>query len=190
MRYATRNHALVPATTWVLDGGVLRQEDDKGPPREIPLDRVRVLRLDFAPTRPERNRYRCRLELAGGETLTIFNRTYVSFGNFADTSADYVAFVQALIAALRQHAPRCEWIAGASAASYFFNLLATGFIFGCFGLISFFLFSVGLTWLIVLKILLLLFYVPVLLRWVMRNRPRAFSPKLIPPDMLPATAKR
>lgn len=188
MRYSTRNHALVPATTWVLDGETLRLEDDKGPPRVIPLGRVRSMRLDFAPTRPERNRFRCRLTLAGGEVLTFFNRSYAGFNRFPDTSAEYVAFVRACTAALMRHAPGCQFFAGATWPSYFFNLLTTGFIFLCFAAIAWFLMRVNLTWMIALKILILIFYVPVLIRWVVRNRPHAFHPGAIPPETLPAVS--
>jgi hypothetical protein len=186
MRYATRNHALVPATVWTLDGAALTLEEGKRPPRVLPLAAVHALRLDFAPTRPERNRFRCRLTLHGGTTLTFFNRTFAGFADFRETSADYVAFVQALVAALRQHSPQCQFIAGATWPSYLFNLAATAFVFLCFAAISWFLLRVNLTWLIALKVLILLFYVPTLLRWVARNRPRRFHPVTIPPDLLPA----
>lgn len=186
MRYATRNHALVPAITWVLVGDTLRLEDDKGPPRVIPFRRVREMRLDFAPTRPERNRFRCRLTLVGGEVLTFFNRTYKGLYQFPDTSAEYVAFVGALKDALKHHAPGCQFFAGATWPAYFFNALTTGFIFLCFAAIAWFLVRVNLTWLVAIKILLLIFYVPVLLRWVVRNRPREFQPTRIPTGLLPA----
>ncbi len=180
MHYATRNHALAPATRWVLEEGRLQLEDGKGPPRVVPLGWVRELRLDFAPTRPERNRFRCRLKLFNGETLTFFNRTYAGIYDFRETSAEYVAFVSALRDALARHAPGCRFIAGAGGVSYFFNVLTTVFIFGCFAAIAWFLFVVGLTWMLALKLLILIFYVPVLLRWVVRNRPRDFAPAAIP----------
>ena len=188
MRYPTRNHALVPAVTWVLDGAIVRLEDGQGPPREVALAQVRALRLDFAPTRPERNRFRCRLVLASGETLTFFNRTYAGLNDFRDTSAAYAAFVTALVSALRRHAPGCRYRAGTGVAVYALNLLATGFIFCCFGAIAWFLYRINLTWMLVLKILILIFYVPALLYWVVRNRPRAFDPTAIPPDLLPGVS--
>jgi hypothetical protein len=188
MRYATRNHAFVPATTWVLEDASLRLEDEKGPPRVIPLGRIKAIRLDFAPSRPERNRFRCRLTVHQTETLTFYNRTYVGYYNFAETSAEYVAFVTALVAALRRHAPACRFLAGATGISYFFNVLTTAFIFVCFAAISWFLFRVGLTWMLAIKILILIFFVPTLIYWGVRNRPRSFSPVAIPPDVLPAPA--
>ncbi len=69
--------------------------------------------------------------------------------------------------------------------SYFFNVLTTLFVFACFAAIAWFLFRVNLTWMLVIKVLILVFYVPVLLRWVVRNRPRAFAPAVIPADVLP-----
>lgn len=188
--YATRNDAFSPATIWVLDGAVLRIEPDKGAPRAIPLGQVRSLRLDYAPTRPERNRYRCQLMLPSGQTLTCFNRTCAGIYDFRDTSADYVGFVSALAAALAQHAPGCRFVTGATHASYAFNLAATAFVLLLLGSVAWFLLVSGLVWLLAIKALFLLFYLPTLFRWVARNRPRSFDPAAIPTGVLPTVSAR
>lgn len=187
LRYSTRNHALTSAQTWVIDGASLRIEPvDGGAVRVVPLATVKSLHLDFAPTRPERNRFRCRLDARGFFGLEFFNRAYRGPMNFADTSGEYVAFVQALHAALAHHAPGCRFHAGAAWPSYVLNLLVTAFIALCFGAISWFLLRVNLTWMIAIKIALLLFYMPVLIHWIHRNRPREYASEAIPPDVLPA----
>ncbi len=108
--------------------------------------------------------------------------------NFADTSADYVAFVRAVIAAVAVHAPSCEYRAGTSWVHYVLNVFATGYIGVCFTAIAYFLSRVGLTWMVAIKVLLILFYVPALIYWLVRNRPRRFTPHRIPPHVLPASA--
>lgn len=128
MRDTTRNHAFVPATVGVLDGGLLRLANDKGPPRTVPLAEVAEVRLSFAPTRPEPRRYRCRLTLRSGVTLKFFNRTYRGVYDFSDTSAAYVAFVQALHAAIVQYAPDCRFAAGADSGAYALNWAAMVFV--------------------------------------------------------------
>lgn len=186
LRYTTKNNALTSSQSWTLDGASLRIENlTGGTPRIVPLSSIRSLRLDFAPTRPERNRYRCTLQANGFFGLEFFNRSYKAPYIFTDTSGEYVEFVRALHAALIVHAPRCRYHAGASVGSYALNVLATGWIALCFAAISWFLARVNLTWMIAIKIALLLFYMPVLVHWLHRNRPREYEPESIPPDVLP-----
>jgi hypothetical protein len=192
MRYPTRNHAFAPPVTWVIEEPWLRVEEERTPavpPRMIALGDIVQVRLEYAPTRPERNRFRCRLTLRTGETLEFFNRRYRGVYQFEETSADYVRFVRGLhdaLAAGEALAPGRRYCAGSGAAAYAANVLATGFVFLCFGAIAWFLARVNLTWMIGIKILLILFYLPALLRWVARNRPRMYRPEAIPSDLLPA----
>src|SRR5690606_15223869 len=97
------NHAFAPPAIWVLDGEVLRIEEDQRPARELRLIAMRELRLEFTPSRPDPNRYRCRLTFDRGQTFEFYNRTYAGVYDFRDTSADYVSFVQALLAMARRH---------------------------------------------------------------------------------------
>jgi hypothetical protein len=189
MRYATRNHALVPATTWVLDGGGMQLEDDKGPPRVLAVADVTQVRLEFSPTRPEPNRYRCRLTLRDGTTVEFFNRTYHGAYDFADTSAEYVAFVQALHTALARYAPGCRFVAGSTGVSYALNLSVTGFLVIVMMLAALFLYFNGLAWLILLKLSLVAIFAPNLFRWLSRNRPRSYSPDSIPESAQPTLDK-
>lgn len=186
--YATRNDAFSLARVWTLEGATLRITDSKGGERLIPLAGVNDVRLEFAPTRPELNRFRCRLTLRSGEKLEFFNRTYAGLYDFRDTSADYSGFVRALTAALARHAPGCRCLAGASGATYVLSVLATVGLVLCLGLISVFLLASGLTWLIAIKLVIVIFYVPALVRWLKRNRPRPLNPVALAPAVLPVTA--
>lgn len=185
MNYATRNHAFTTAVTWVLDGAVLRREDRQGPPQVFALSDVVGCALDFRPTRADRNCFRCRLTFRHATRIEILNRTWKGPMNFADTSADYVAFVRALVAALAVHAPHCAFRAGTSWIHYVLNLLATAFIGVCLVAAGLLLAKVGLTWMVAIKIFFVLFYLPTLLRWLVRNRPREFTPRAIPAGALP-----
>jgi hypothetical protein len=189
MRYATRNHAFAPACTWVLNDGMLQREvADGGPPAPYLLATVTKLRLDFHPTRADRNCFRCRLRLRDGRRLELLNRTWRGPLNFVDTSADYVAFVTALVAEVHRHAPGCRFAAGTTPLHYAVNLGATAFIALCFAAIAWFLARVNLTWMVGIKIVVILFYLPTLLRWLSRNRPRGFTPPAIPADVLPTAS--
>lgn len=188
MLYATRNHAFAPPTTWVLDDASLRIEDDRkdgAAPRFVSLADVTAVRLEFAPTRAEPNRYRCRLTLRDGDTLSFFNRTYVGLYNFPETNPAYVAFVQALHRALARHAPHCRFSAGASAGAYALSLVASVFVALLVATAAVLLFFHGLEWLILLKLAVLAFFLPNVLRWLGRNKPRSYTHSAIPPEVLP-----
>lgn len=188
MRYATRNHAFTSACTWVLEGDRLLRDDGAGPPHVFALREVVRCTLDFRPTRADRNCFRCRLTFRNAMRIEVLNRTWKGPMNFADTSADYVAFVRALVAALAVHAPQCDFRAGTSWLHYVINLLATAFIGVCLVAMGLLLAKVGLTWMVAIKIFFVLFYLPALFLWVGRNRPRLFSPGTIPGDILPAVS--
>lgn len=183
--YATRNHAFVPAVTWTLDGAELRCDDGGGPPRRYALKDVCEMRLEFCPTRPERNRYRCRLRFARGGTVEFYNRTYRGVYDFADTSPAYVAIVSALLAALREHAPACRCITGTGAANYALGVI--GFVLACGAVLLVLVFALtsGLWWLVLLKAAIIVFYLPTAWRWLRRNRERDFDPRNPPSDLLP-----
>jgi hypothetical protein len=184
-RYATRNHAFASATTWSLVGGALIIENAKQPVGRIPRAKVVSRRLEFAPTRPEPNRFRCRLTLRGGEVLEWFNRTYRGVYDFADTSAEYVACVQAVHGELGRWGPDCRFVAGASVGSYAVNLIILAVLaVGLLVALVFFL-SVGLVWVALVKIVLIAFYTPTAIRWAKRNRPQGYDADAIPAAVMP-----
>ena len=155
------------------------------PVRRIGLSKVVSLRLEFAPTRPEPNRFRCRLTLRGGEVLEFFNRTYRGVYDFADTSAAYVAFVEALHLELVRHAPDCIFCAGASAGNYALNMGILVFVaLVVMGALIFFV-SIGMVWIALIKVMLITFYTPTAIRWAKRNKPGHYAPHAIPSVVLP-----
>ena len=184
-RYITRNHAFAETATWSLRAGALVIEEVNQPVRRIDLKKVKSLRLEFAPTRPEPNRFRCRITVSGGKVWDFFNRTYRGVYDFADTSAAYVEFLRALHGQLARHAPGCQFMAGASAGSYALNMGILIFVaLVVVGALAFFL-TVGLVWIAVIKVALMAFYTPVAIRWAKRNRPRSYAASDIPANVLP-----
>jgi hypothetical protein len=184
-RYATRNDAFSPPTTWTIDGAHLRLADDQPAPRVVALADAVELRLEFAPTRMEPDRFRCALRVRGAGHFVCFNRTYAGLGDFRDTSAEYAAFVRALHAAIARHAPACRFAAGATPARYTASVAATAFVALVAGVAALFLVFNGLAWLILLKLALMAIFLPNVLRWLARNRPRAYAPGAIPREVLP-----
>jgi hypothetical protein len=161
-------------------------EEKAVPLRTVPLSDVRELRLEFMPNRAEQNRYRCRLLLASRSSLEFYNRSCNGVLDFTDTSAAYAAFVRALHAALAQHAPGCRFMAGRSPLLFCLNCVILAFVaLVVVGALVFFLLA-GLVWVALLKVAIILVATPSAIAWVKRNRPLAYPPAAIPPQVLPA----
>jgi hypothetical protein len=138
------------------------------------------------PNRAEQNRYRCRLLLGSGSSLEFYNRRCNGVLDFTDTSAAYAAFVRALHAALAQHAPGCRFMAGRSPLLFCLNCVILAFVaLVVVGALVFFLLA-GLVWVALLKVAIILVATPSAIAWVKRNRPLAYPPAAIPPQVLPA----
>jgi hypothetical protein len=185
LRYPTRNHAFLPSVEWTLTGPHLTCGDGKSPPRVIALSDVRSVRLEFAPTRPELNRYRCRLTLTNGQVVEFFNRTYRGVYDFFDTSAAYVEFVNALLAALAVHSPHCRYVSGATPGNYVLGVVGFIVATGAVLLVLIFAITNGLWWLVLIKAAIIAFYLPTAWSWLRRNRIATFAPDHPPLDVLP-----
>lgn len=183
VRYATRNNAFEPACTWVLDGPWLWREVEGQSPVMIRLEDLQSIRLQFAPSRPEPNRYCCGLTLRNGASYSFFNRTYAGPYNFPDTSREYNVFVRALHAALARHHPGIDCLAGPGIASY---LLQGGFVIAAFLLLAGVLLLTGMQALATVQVIFIVFYLPTLLHWFKRNRRTTYPLHGIPADLLPA----
>jgi hypothetical protein len=187
LRYPTRLHALVPPETFELGADALSVARDGGPSVAVPLSALRELRLRYSPTRAELNRFECHLRTRDGVHYVLTNRTYRGPLRFEDTSAAYVEFVRALVAATQHAAPQCRFLAGAAWPAFLLNLGCTLFTLGMLGVAVLLLASIGGSALVYLKLALILFFLPFALRWVKRNRPRPFDPAALPAELLPKT---
>lgn len=188
--YHTRNDALSQPTRYELQQDRLLIFPEKGSPREVLLSQVKRCSLQYSPTRPEPNRYLCRLELQNGATIVFLNRTYKGILDFQDTSAEYVAFVRALHQALFKYNPTCQFVGGVSPALYALGMLSLLFAGGVVVFVAIFLLVYGLAWIVLLKLLLMLYYTPAAIQWVKRNKTCIYDPLAIPSELLPETATK
>ncbi len=186
--YTTRHDAFTPTWELQLRGGELVIVAERAEVRRITLAEVTELRLEFAPTRVEPNRYRCRLVMRRGAPLTFFNRSYEGLAQFRETSTDYVAFMTALLRHLSRHAPGCRFVAGASAGTYALSVVGFGIAVVAVLGVAVFAILVGLWWLVIVKALVIAFYLPNAWRWLQRNRERWFEPDAPPAAVLPIEA--
>lgn len=162
--YSTRNNAFTPARQWVLDGATRRVLADGQPPPDIPLREVRLVRLEF------------------------FSQCYEGLFRFRETPAEYARFVDALHRALAQENPACRFLAGASPVRFWAAAILLGTTMLVFAAAMLFLHHIGFHMPSVLRIVLILVFLPVAILWFRRNRPRAYQPDAIPPEVLPRQA--
>jgi hypothetical protein len=95
-----------------------------------------------------------------------------------------VPFVRALLASIAHANPSCRFRAGVTHLNFWgstFILVASLFMLA-YALMAFGLPASGI---VIVKLVILAFLVPLGLSWVKRNRPRPFDPDNIPQDVLP-----
>jgi hypothetical protein len=184
--YHARHDVLEPACTFRLTVTGL-SIDAGGPVQVLPYSEISRVGLRFFPTRVQTNRFECLID-ARSRTLKIGNEFYRGIASFDDRSAEYRIFVTELCRRLAAAQPDTEFFAGraawALALEYGFLLLMALFL-------GWILWLTGGTFrfLIWVKLAIVAFFLPTLVRYVKRNRPVRFDPRAIPEDVLPAGLK-
>lgn len=142
------------------------------------------MRMRYHPGRIKHNNYETELHLNNGVVLKIPSLHYVSFGNFQDQGEEYKNFLQALAEKARELNPEFGVTVWSHPVAYFIYLLMMIALYIVLIVVIFSLFAyVG--WLVLVKIALIAFYTPTLVRYFKRNRPSAKKQYPIPEDLLP-----
>ncbi len=182
--YSVRVSALEPERIWKLMGSTLWMGIEEQPNVSIPLSNIHEVRLAYEPSRTQTNRFRCYLYRSGAKIATIQNDHYKGFMSFEDRSASYNFFIQLLIPRIAALSPHCAFKTGTSALNWWAMLL---FILAVtiFLLLTTILLYTAIGSLVIIKLLIIAYFIPTLVRWFRRNRAKVFSPKEIPIDILP-----
>jgi len=169
---------------WRLEGDTLQQISEGLPPFAIRLDAIEGIRLLYAPTRFQAGRYACRLELRGGHSLGLQNEHFEGFATFADRSETYRPLVLALIHRRAALGPGCRYLGGTSMVNW---ILQTAILAGSGLLLAavFLAFGPSSNAMILVKLIIIAAMLPIAIRWVAKNRPRAFDPGKVPEELLP-----
>jgi hypothetical protein len=182
-RYTVRRHAFEQERTWTIEPTGLSWI---GPDRSghLAFRDIAEVRLAWAGTRADHARYSCEVTRIDGSTETIVSTSYAGPMNFPDQSQTYVPFVRALVLSIAYANPACGFRAGATQFNFWgsIGLMALGLL-----LLASVLVTIGLplTGIILAKLIVLAFLVPLGLAWVRRNWPRPLDPDNISQDALP-----
>jgi hypothetical protein len=183
--HSCRVSVLEPELIWRLRGDVLwMRAEGGGEGCPIPLSSLTGIRLVFSPTRVQTNRYRCLLYNAGGRIATIQNEHYKGVMSFEDRTASYLELVNAVIRRTAMVNSGCKFFSGSTWLGYASSVTVLVISFALLAGVLY-LMPGGISSLVVVKLLLILVYLPVAWLWIKRNKPATFPPDAIPVDLLP-----
>lgn len=140
----------------------------------LPWREVVEVRLAFAPTRLKPARYLLSLTARGGRRWTVDNQHFAGIANFEDRSARFTPFVLGCVERVAALAPGARARLGASAGSYWAQLV---FVTAMFALLVaiLILLPTPLGAVVWIKAVIVIASLPLLARWVRRARPRRVS---------------
>ncbi|MCB1498475.1 MAG: hypothetical protein KDK07_01595 [Bauldia sp.] len=184
--YAFRPNAFGGTRTYQLTVDALTWTDEGHPLDGVFFDDIAEVRLAYAPSRIARNRYRTQVIFRPGGMTEFTNMSYAGFADFEDRSDDYAAFVRALHRRLAAIDPQPAFRKGSSVAGYLASILITVLIFAGLVVAALMLFNWGGPWIAIVKIAIILFFIPTLLRYLRRSTPATYDPRDLPADALPS----
>jgi hypothetical protein len=184
MEHRVRVSALEPERIWKLKGDTLWMCTEGNQDIPIPLPGIQKLRLAYEPSRFQTNRFRCYLYNSGGKCATIQNEHYEGIASFTDRSDSYVHFTRALISRIAAVNPTCTFSAGTSQLNWWGQAIFLTVVFGLLALVMLFLYS-AIGPLVIIKLVIIALFIPVVIRWFVRNKPKTFSPGTVPDKLLP-----
>ena len=177
--------ALSGERSYTLGTAALQASGTKTQTKAVPYTSIRQVRLVYAPNRFQPNRYLLRIQPRDLGRIEIANTHYESLGNFSDRNDDFIAFVKAFHQAAAENNPDIRFVRGTTWMNYIFSIIvaiAIGVIVLLAGI--FFLIS-GAFIIALIKLAILLFFTPLLIRYLKNNKPRTYDPSQIPDKLLP-----
>ncbi|HEX2862602.1 MAG TPA: hypothetical protein VHN79_13225 [Lacunisphaera sp.] len=188
VEYFSRHDVLEKARTIRLTGEGVSVEATGAAAFVLPYANITEVRLRFSPTRVQTNRFEC-LVLTRGLGLKFSNEFYEGIASFSDRSAEYREFVAALCRRVAVGNPGVRFAAGRDLGML---VLEYGFLALMMLFLGWILWLTNgpLRWVVWVKLAIVVFFLPTLLRYVRRSLPVRFDPNAIPATVLPAAAQR
>jgi hypothetical protein len=177
MAYPCRASALEKERRWSLRADELSWTAEDGRDATRLADVVEI-RLQYTPTRFVADMHRCHIHLRNGRAWELRSHHFAGLAQFEDRSEAYRAFVSALVRRVATSQPHCRFVVGVGWLRWALNtVFLCGMLLVLAGVLLFMWTVVG--WLVVVKILIILIFLPRAFRWIARNRPRNFDPQTV-----------
>ena len=184
--FRVRTDIFTGPRTFRLTDDALTWEEDGKPLDGVFLDEIAGVHMRYAPTRFAGNRYVTRIAFRKGGSVELTNMDFRGFADFVALDADYTLFLRALHERLAVKGRDVAYRKGSGAAGYVANAVLTVFILAMIALAFVLLFNLGFVWIAVVKLAIILFFVPTLFRYLRRAKPGTYDPLRLPEDSLPA----
>jgi hypothetical protein len=150
-----------------------------------PLKTLQSLRLRFHPTRAQPNRYECILQFEGKPEIKLVNEYFKGVMDFRDQSPDYGKFIESLVNEVNAVGTPVRFFSGSSPGSYLLNMGCLSFALVAFVVALVYILSSISPAIVVVKMILLAIFLPLGIRFMIKNLPREFDPASIPESVLP-----
>jgi hypothetical protein len=151
----------------------------------FPCASIVELRLCFDPTRFDDTRHRCDIRLADRRRASFYSTHFVSVAEFEDRAATYVPLVRALVAQVAAASPACRFRAGKRPIVYWAEHAVLAALVALLVCVLALVGGVAITDLFLAKLAIVVAFIPVMIAYTRKNRPRQFDPDAIPAEVLP-----
>jgi len=182
MKYTHRLNAFKPTITWEVTSGGLVWTDDKGGAGKIPWGKIKSVRLVLEPSRAERRRVALHIYTPIDHPIT--NIHYKGPMNFKAQKDEFREFVIGFHKAFPK-GTETVFYKGSTRAAYIANTVITIGILAFLFLLAPLLALTGIPSAgSVVRIGIIILFVPLLLSLLVKNKPDTYEPGALPTDML------
>ena len=182
MKYTQRLNALKPTMTWEVAKEGLSWSDDKGGAGQIPWRKIKSVRLRLEPSRAETQRVA--LHIHAPYPYTITNIHYKGVMNFKAQKGEFRDFVLAFHKGFTTDS-QTVFHKGSTQAAYIGNVVITLLLLAFLFLLAPILSLTGIPGAgSIARILIIIIFIPTLLKLLVKNKPDTYDPNHVPLEML------
>ncbi|MAX27252.1 MAG: hypothetical protein CMJ19_22375 [Phycisphaeraceae bacterium] len=185
LTYTYRQSILTKPWTFTLTNDAMSFQEEGRPAVLVAYSQIKQVKPKFDPTRVQRNRHVFDVHLNNGRTYKIASMTYKGINDFEDQAEQYTLFIKAFHERLANANTTVTYRKGISGLGYVASVGMLVFLFLLLIVAIGFMVTGTFNMIILAKFVLLLFFIPTLIRYLKKNKPSTYDPHNLPQDMLP-----
>lgn len=175
---------------WSVQDGGIGVCDHTGAKVLARWENIASVRVAHAPTRYKPWRHLMELRMTDGAKLTVDNVQFKGLANFEDRSDTYAPFVRAALDAIAVKAPQARAMLGATPVGYWLSVVFLAVVAVALAMILMAVPIDGIPGVAWIKMGIIAFFIPQLVIWAVKARPRGVELGAIPDSALPAAVRR
>lgn len=185
LSYTYRQSILTKPWTFSLTDDALSFQEDQRPAIVIPYSQIKQVKPKFDPTRVQLNRHVIDVQLTNGRSYKIASMSYQGISDFTDQAAQYSRFIKAFHERLAHANQTLQYKKGISQLGYVASVGMLVFLILLLIVAVGFILTGTVNAVILIKFVLLIIFIPTLLKYIRRNKPGTYDPLDLPEDVLP-----